>query len=484
MDRLIVYPGAIPLDTDILTVQRNSLTGLGYALQAALGTGTLVDGLACTPTSPASMQIQVGAGAIYAQEVLDGSAFGSLAADTTDLIVKQGLNLPTQTFTLTAPTTSGQSITYLVEAAYQDVDGTPAVLTYYNASNPASAWSGPANSGATNNTSRKGVCALQVIAGVPAATGSQVAPAVTTGWTALYTVTVAYGQTSVTAANVIAVSGAPFITTKLAQLGALAKLNIGAGLVNDGAGNLALSATSYGVVGNMRNLHAAPVTGTTATWTWDETTVETALGGTAYRLTNTAGLTLNLGATGAGGMDTGSAPSPGWLGVYAIYNPSTGAKALLATDTTTTVAPSIYGGANMPAGFTASALISVVPTNTLSQICVCLQRDRKIWYSTTFVSATADGAYHTVSIAGSVPKNATSFDMTVGMGGASTGGNWVFDIGPAAGPPGQYMFGGYMQSGTGLYGPISGVPIAIPQTTIYFLNGGCTLSCNMQAYTF
>ena len=44
-NRRIVYPGQIPLETDILATNKESMIGLGYALQAALGTGTSVDGL-------------------------------------------------------------------------------------------------------------------------------------------------------------------------------------------------------------------------------------------------------------------------------------------------------------------------------------------------------------------------------------------------------------------------------------------------------
>ena len=35
MDRNIVYPASIPLDTDILTLNRNTMIGLGYLLQGS-----------------------------------------------------------------------------------------------------------------------------------------------------------------------------------------------------------------------------------------------------------------------------------------------------------------------------------------------------------------------------------------------------------------------------------------------------------------
>jgi hypothetical protein len=59
MDRILVYPGSIPLDTDILNTNRNSMIALGYLAQAILGTNALVDGLGCSPTTPASMTVTV-----------------------------------------------------------------------------------------------------------------------------------------------------------------------------------------------------------------------------------------------------------------------------------------------------------------------------------------------------------------------------------------------------------------------------------------
>ena len=59
MDRQIVYPGAIPLDTDVLSTGVDVMTAIGYLAQAALGTGTVCDGLAISQTTaPAMMAAQ------------------------------------------------------------------------------------------------------------------------------------------------------------------------------------------------------------------------------------------------------------------------------------------------------------------------------------------------------------------------------------------------------------------------------------------
>ncbi|WP_233337721.1 hypothetical protein ACN3VN_03555 [Xylella fastidiosa] len=201
MDRQTVYAGAIPLETDLLNTNRNALVGLGKLAAAMLGTSTLVNGLACVPTAPATLHVQVLPGEIYSLQNLDGTAYSSLAADTTHQIIKQRLILDAVTLNCPAPTTSGYSVNYLIEAAYQDFDDNQLVLPYYNTSNPSQAYSGPSNSGTAQSTVRKGTCAVQIKAGIAAATGTQPTPAVESGYVGLWVVTVAYGQTQITTAK-------------------------------------------------------------------------------------------------------------------------------------------------------------------------------------------------------------------------------------------------------------------------------------------
>src|ERR1700733_10514215 len=145
MDRNIVYPGSIPLDTDLLSVNRNMMIGLGFLAQAVLGTNTVADGLACQPTSPASMNIVIGPGSITQLCPVDTLVYGSIPADSADLVMKMGINAEATTFTLTAPSSVGQSVNYVIEASFLEADGNPVLLPYYNASNPAQSFSGPAN---------------------------------------------------------------------------------------------------------------------------------------------------------------------------------------------------------------------------------------------------------------------------------------------------------------------------------------------------
>jgi len=219
MDRSLIYPGQIPLETDLLNTNRFGMIGLAKLAAAILGTATQVSGFAATPDSPASMNVKIGAGEIYALANLDGTAYSSLAADTTHQILKQGIMLDSVLLTLTAPATVGQSVNYLIQATLQESDTGAVVLPYYNSANPAVAYSGPSNSGAAQATVRKCGVVVSAKAGVAAATGSQVTPAADAGYVGMWVVTVAYGQTTITAPNIADYPSAPKITNQLIGVG-------------------------------------------------------------------------------------------------------------------------------------------------------------------------------------------------------------------------------------------------------------------------
>jgi hypothetical protein len=69
------------------------MIGLGFLARAILGANTVADGLRCQPTSPASMNVVVGPGSLTQMGPIDLLAYGSIAADATDQIVKMGINI-------------------------------------------------------------------------------------------------------------------------------------------------------------------------------------------------------------------------------------------------------------------------------------------------------------------------------------------------------------------------------------------------------
>lgn len=218
MDRQIVYPGSVPLDTDLLNVQRSTMVAIGYLAQMMLGTGTVVDGLNCTPTAPPSLAVVIGPGSITQLNTVDPNAYGSLGPEANDPVVKMGVNVTGLQFPLQAPGTSGQSLIYLIQVSFAELDSGSLVLPYYNASNPSQPFSGANNTGVAQNTQRLQRVQVQVKAGAEAPTGTQVAPDADAGFVGIWTVTVNSGAQQVTAANIVQVPGAPFLPTKLPQL--------------------------------------------------------------------------------------------------------------------------------------------------------------------------------------------------------------------------------------------------------------------------
>jgi hypothetical protein len=212
LDRKIVYPGQIPLETDLLGTNQNAMIGLGKLAAAIFGTAGTVNGLTVGPNTPAALNVVVSPGEIYQLQNLEATAYSSLPADTTHTVVKQGILLDPAVLACPAPTTAGFSINYLIEATYVDADNGPTVLPYYNASNPSQAYNGPNGTGTAQATNRAGQVQLQVKAGIAAATGSQVTPAVDAGYIALAVVTVANGQATVVAGNIVAASDGLRIT--------------------------------------------------------------------------------------------------------------------------------------------------------------------------------------------------------------------------------------------------------------------------------
>ncbi|QOT74848.1 gp53-like domain-containing protein [Cupriavidus basilensis] len=215
MDRQTVYPGQIPLETDLLNTNKFAMIALAKLAAVMLGTAAVVNGLGCVPTGPASLQVIVNPGEIYALANIDATAYSSLPADTSHSILKQGISLDPVTLSCPAPATAGQSVNYLIQAAYLDSDTGLITLPYYNASNPTQAWSGPGGSGAQQATARKGIVSISAKAGVAAATGTQTTPAPDAGYTGLWVVTVANGQTTITSANIAQAANAPILPADL-----------------------------------------------------------------------------------------------------------------------------------------------------------------------------------------------------------------------------------------------------------------------------
>jgi hypothetical protein len=212
MDRVFAYDGEVPQASDILSSNLFAMLEDAYQNRAILGTTTVVAGLACLATTPNSLSVTVGQGSIFALDATDATAYGDLGINSAQ-VVKQGILATAQTLTLTAPTTSGYSQVYLIEAALVDADTGLSVLNYYNSSNPAAPFQGPANSGQPNYTVRSCKCVITLKAGLAAPTGSQTTPALDAGNVGLYTITLTNGQLTIAQNQITTLATIPTFPT-------------------------------------------------------------------------------------------------------------------------------------------------------------------------------------------------------------------------------------------------------------------------------
>jgi hypothetical protein len=211
MDRQLIYPGATPLETDLLGTNRNMMVGNSKLAEALLGPTTQYEGFTVTPNPVPNLSVLVAPGTVYSKQAIDASAFSTMPADLSHQILKQGLSLDALGLNLPAPTTAGQSLCYLVQVSLAEIDTDMYVLPYYNASNPNVAFSGPANSGTAQPTKRKSIAVLSAVPGVPASTGTQIPPSPTFGAVGIAVVTVNYGDTTILAGAIVSSANTPVI---------------------------------------------------------------------------------------------------------------------------------------------------------------------------------------------------------------------------------------------------------------------------------
>jgi hypothetical protein len=215
MDRNFVYDAALGQAIDILAPQVNAMSSVSKFAEALLALpASAAAGLGCIPSTPPALTVQVLPGQLYATETVDAVAFGDVGTNSNALL-KQFVTWASKTLSCPAPTTTGFSINYLIEAQPAEVDGDLETLEYFNpaiATDPsAPAWSGPNNTGAQQPTTRKATLNITAKAGVPAAAGTQVTPAPDAGYFGLWVVTVTQGQLTITSGNISGYPGAVFI---------------------------------------------------------------------------------------------------------------------------------------------------------------------------------------------------------------------------------------------------------------------------------
>lgn len=229
--RVIVYTNQVPYETDILRTNDYIMSAVGGLSSAVVGFGiseaTTVSGLPCTPISPPGLSVVVGPGTMYSLEYYDSTDYGVIPADTNPnhQIYKQAFNWDPVTLATPAPSGAGNYVIYLIEGIFTTTDVNNVSRPYFNSVDPTM----PIFE--NQYDTRYDSISFLAKAGNPAP--SPTPPTPDAGYTGLYYVTVANGQTSIISGNIVPVSnveGQPFITEGLTQK--ISSADVAAGYVS------------------------------------------------------------------------------------------------------------------------------------------------------------------------------------------------------------------------------------------------------------
>lgn len=220
------------------------------------------------------------------------------------------------------------------------------------------------------------------------------------------------------------------------------------------------------------------------TLTASEVVCGSSLQGSTFKLAS-YNKTINLATTGAGGMDTGSAPANGFVALYAICNPVSGLTSILATNANS-LQGKVYGGANMPAGYTHSALIAVCSINASSQFKVQAIRGKKCLITANSVhSSSTPGGINSINISAYIPPNALAIDIRITTANSAATNSTYYGIHSdlsanwGSGPVGTV--------GSGADTPVNDIAILTSQTVWWTLSasaGTPTGTFGLRGYRF
>ena len=238
------------------------------------------------------------------------------------------------------------------------------------------------------------------------------------------------------------------------------------------------------------NVKITRLTTTSLTVTYDQVTEATALGGNYYP-SFSGNLTLNGATTGANGLDTGTLAASSFYAIYAITKGDGSTFAVMAYKLGTLA--TIYPGANMPSGYTASALLGIWPTNASAQFSNGVVFGRNFYYSAAWpqplsnVAPTTANTLQSLSISAGIPVGAISVSGALALHDNSGSGTRDVVISPDTGGTGAF-FGSMTAGGTGnalLSATDVAVSFAIPvmtAQTLYWTSS--TNSTGFDLYIF
>jgi len=243
-----------------------------------------------------------------------------------------------------------------------------------------------------------------------------------------------------------------------------------------------------GISGASRNLAAnLAAANTGVTVTAKELIVIENSTGRSYRLVDYS-QGVNLLNVGKGGINSGVAPASGSVALYAIFNPTTKDASILAIDVSGSVPAPTFIYNDLPAGYTASAFISLLKTNSSRQLIPFLQIEREVFIADQpALSTTAIPSTPTANTSALIPFGAKSISGSLSVQ-STNASNLQMTVAGNPQNAGKFANTGAVLAGNTQQVPYYGLPLQTPQTFYYTMAssaaGTSTAVLSFSSYKF
>jgi len=179
-----------------------------------------------------------------------------------------------------------------------------------------------------------------------------------------------------------------------------------------------------------------------------------------------------LDSIGVGGMDFETPSKNYFIAIYVIYNPTIKESGLLAVNMGYNASPEVYNGDYLPVGYTASALVSVWPTDDNGYFKIGIQnnRDVSISFINAYDSTSIPSTISALDIDSIVPPNATSIRGYMGTFNATIANCYGIAVAADENGCGSQLGASYSPAGASGSFPFE-IELSQPQT-IFYKNGG------------
>lgn len=180
-----------------------------------------------------------------------------------------------------------------------------------------------------------------------------------------------------------------------------------------------------------------------------------------YRRVASVNLTIDLAASGANGLDTGTEAATTWYFIWVIDNGTTTAG-LLSTAST-------IGSLTFPSGYTYAALVGAIYNGASDFITISQKDNRVVIANTAYGGAGSDTDYTAVDGSAIYPSTARRIMGSLAVTGTTDGSTYYIYVASTSAGLGQVGVGGTVAANSGVIAGSFSLPIVnAPSTGLYY----------------